>query len=147
MKVAIPTWRDRVSPVFDVAQHLLLVELTDGAEVSRQQVSLLETDPARRVRRLQDLQVQTLICCAVSQPLREALVSSGIEVIDQVCGNVEEIVAAYRNGTLDEERFAMPGCDSHHRPKSREILPRRSRKSISPPVSLTCSPDTSGGRV
>jgi predicted Fe-Mo cluster-binding NifX family protein len=122
MKVAIPTWRDRVSPVFDVAQQLLLVELTDVAEVSRQLVSLLETDPARRTRRLQDLQVQTLICCAVSQPLREALVGCGIEVIDQVCGNVAEIVAAYRNGTVDEERFAMPGCDGHHRPKVQKNL-------------------------
>jgi predicted Fe-Mo cluster-binding NifX family protein len=117
MKVAIPTWRDRVSPVFDVAQQLLLVELIDAAVVSRQQVTLLETDPARRTRRLQDLQVQTVICCAVSQPLREAVVSCGIEVIDQICGNVDEIVAAYQNGTLDEERFAMPGRDGHHRPE------------------------------
>jgi predicted Fe-Mo cluster-binding NifX family protein len=113
MKIAIPTWRDRVSPVFDVAQQLLLVELIDVAEVSRQQVSLLETDPVRRARRVQDLQVQTLICCAVSEPLREALVGCGVEVIDHICGDVEEIVAAYQNGTLGEERFAMPGCDGH----------------------------------
>jgi predicted Fe-Mo cluster-binding NifX family protein len=117
MKVAIPTWRDRVSPVFDVAQHLLLIELTDVAQVSRQEVWLHEAEPARRVRRLEDLHVQTLICCAVSQPLKAALVSTGIKVIDQVCGNVEEIVVAYRNGTLDEERFAMPGCDGHHPPE------------------------------
>ena len=57
MKVAIPTWRDRVSPVFDVAQHLLLLELTDGAEVSRQEIALPETGPVRRARRLQDLQL------------------------------------------------------------------------------------------
>ena len=117
MKVAIPTWRDRVSPVFDVARHLLLIELTDVAEVSRQEVWLPEAEPARRLRRLEDLQVQTLICCAVSQPLKAALVSHGIEVIDQVCGDAEEIVGAYRNGTLDEERFAMPGCDGHQRPE------------------------------
>jgi predicted Fe-Mo cluster-binding NifX family protein len=113
MKVAIPIWRDRVSPVFDVAQHLLLLELTDAAELSRERIALLESDPVRRTRQLQDLHVQTLICCAVSQSLREALVGGGIEVIDQVCGNVEEIVAAYRNGTLAETRFAMPGSHGH----------------------------------
>ncbi len=47
MKVAIPTWRDRVSPVLDVARHLLLIELTDVTEVSRQEISLPETEPAR----------------------------------------------------------------------------------------------------
>jgi predicted Fe-Mo cluster-binding NifX family protein len=118
MKVAIPTWRDRVSPVFDVAQHLLLLELTDAAEVSRQQVSLPEAELSRRLRRLEDLQIQTLICCGVSQPLKSVLVSNGIEVIDQICGDVEAIIVAYRNGTLDEERFSMPGCGGHHRPKA-----------------------------
>lgn len=117
MKIAIPVWRERVSPVFDVAQHLLLFELTDVAEVSRQEVLLPEAEPGRRARRLADLHVQTLICCAVSQPLKTALVSHGIEVFDQVCGDVEEIVAAYRNGTLDEERFAMPGGDGRRRPE------------------------------
>jgi predicted Fe-Mo cluster-binding NifX family protein len=99
--------------VFDVAQHLLLVELTDKAVLSRAMVPLPEADSARRVRRLQDLQVRTLICCAVSQPLKEALVGGGIEVNDEVCGDVEEIVAAYQNGTLGEERFAMPGYGGH----------------------------------
>lgn len=117
MKVAIPTWRDRVSPVLDVARHLLLIELTDVTEVSRQEVSLPEAELARRVRRLVDLQVQTLICCAVSQPLKAALVSHGIDVVDEVCGDVEQVVVAYRNGTLDEERFAMPGCVGHQRPR------------------------------
>lgn len=63
-----------------------------------------------------DLQIQTVICCAVSQPLRAALVRHGIEVLDEICGDVEEVVRAYWNGVLDEERFAMPGCVGHHRP-------------------------------
>lgn len=120
MIIAIPTWMGRVSPVFDVAQHMLLIELTDEAEVARQEVRLSEAEPARRLRRLEDLQVQTVICCAVSQPLKAALVSYGIAVLDQVCGDVEEVVAAYRNRALDEERFAMPGCDGHPRPEIQE---------------------------
>ena len=117
MKVAIPTCRDRVSPVFDVAQHLLLVEVTDGAEVSRQDVWLPEAEPTRRAHRLAELHVQTLICCAISQPLKAAVADDGVEVLDEVCGNVEEIVVAYRNGTLGEERFAMPGCGGYQRPE------------------------------
>ncbi len=117
MRVVIPTWRDRVSPVLDVARHLLLIELTGATEVSRQEVSLPESEPARRVRQLVDLQVQTLICCAVSQPFKTALVSHGIEVLDEVCGDVEQVVLAYRSGTLHEARFAMPGCLGHPRPQ------------------------------
>jgi predicted Fe-Mo cluster-binding NifX family protein len=118
MKVAVPTWRDRVSPVFDVAQHLLLVELTDAAEVSRQEVWLHEADAAQRVRRLEDLHVRTLVCGAVSQSLKAALDSCGIEVIDQICGDADEVVLAYRQGTLHDERFAMPGCGGHHQTRA-----------------------------
>ena len=35
MRLAIPTWNDRVSPVFDTASRLVLVDVEQGAEQGR----------------------------------------------------------------------------------------------------------------
>ncbi len=115
MKIAIPVWQGRVSPVFDVAQHVLLVELAGDAELARRQTRLLSNQPAQRVRLLGDFGANALICGAISQPLKAALSRSGVQVLDWVCGEIEEVLRAYQTGTLDEDRFAMPGCCEHSR--------------------------------
>lgn len=51
-----------------------------------------------------------LVCGAISWPLEALVAASGIRVIPLICGDVEEVVQALRNGTLDDEQFAMPGC-------------------------------------
>ena len=119
MRLAIPVWQGRVSPVFDVAGHLLLVELTDGQEVARGEQLLDETTTGERARNLAEFGVETLICAAISQLLETELASRGIRVIAQVCGNVEEVLAAFVSGHLDEERFAMPGCCAQRRRRHR----------------------------
>jgi len=110
MIVAVPVWQERISPVFDVAGHVLLVELDGATEVSRRMEVLSEDQPQARVDRLQHLGVQTLICGAVSRPLEGLVASRGIEVIARICGDVEEVLQAFRSGQLQSGRFAMPGC-------------------------------------
>ena len=109
MKVAVPDWQGRVSPVFDVAEQILLVDV-DDEDGNRQVESLGSTGPHQRAQRLAELGVKVLVCGAISWPLEALLASSGIQVIPLVCGEVEEVVQAFRDGTLEDERFAMPGC-------------------------------------
>jgi predicted Fe-Mo cluster-binding NifX family protein len=115
MKVAIPHWQGRVSPVFDVAGNVLLVEVAKGREFGRQHVQLSTQDPQRRAQRLAQLGADVLICGAISWPLQMALSVVGVEVIAEVCGDVEQVLAAYVNGQLNEEAFLMPGCCGRRR--------------------------------
>ena len=110
MKVAIPVWRGRISPVFDVAGQLLLLDLTDGQPSTRQEQVLEEEAADGRAARLAELGVETLICAGVSKPLETALAAQGVRVIAHVCGDVEEVLQAFVKGNLQEPRFAMPGC-------------------------------------
>ena len=119
MKLAIPVWQGRISPVFDVAGQLLLVELADGREVARQEQMVDETTADERARRLAELGVGTLICAGISQPLEAILAGCGIRVIARICGGVEEVLAAFVAGRLGEERFAMPGCCGQRRRRHR----------------------------
>jgi len=109
MKIAVPVWQGRVSPVFDVAGQVLLVEWNGAGRQSRREEVLAEQSPDRRAARLAEWGVTTLICCAVSRPLEILLAAYKIQMISQVCGEVEEVLQAFRTGTLESERFAMPG--------------------------------------
>ena len=110
MRVAIPTWIDRVSPVFDVARRLVVVTLGGDRQVKREEAAIEAADLAARVARVTQLGVDVLICGAISMPLEAMLASAGIRVIPHKCGRVEDIVVAFASGQLTDETFLMPGC-------------------------------------
>ncbi len=111
VKIAVPEWQGRVSPVFDVAARVLLVELSGEVEHDQRQTeSLGSTAPHERVRRLVELGVDVLVCGAISWPLQALLAAGNVRVIANICGPVDEVVMAFRQGTLEDGRFAMPGC-------------------------------------
>ena len=106
----MPTWAGTVSPVFDVARRLLVVDCETGGEVRRSEAALGETHVLGRATRLARLGVEVLICGAISRPLEQALGSAGIDVIAHVCGDVDEVLRAYLSGRLAGRAFLMPGC-------------------------------------
>ena len=101
---------ERVSPVFDVAKHLLLVDIDHSTEVARCNKTINETELVTRASHVADLGVEVLICGAISKPLKMILEAKGIEVVGQVCGNVEEVMQAFLKGALNNQLFLMPGC-------------------------------------
>lgn len=110
MKIAIPNWQGRVSPVFDVARDVLLVDVVDGLAQARTAVRMSEDDIQARVKTMVDLSVDVLICGAISRPLEMAVWLAGIEVFPQTRGSVEQVLAAFVSGNLNQDKFIMPGC-------------------------------------
>ena len=125
MKIAIPHWQGRVSPVFDVAGRVLVVEMNSGAELARQDVVLDVEDPQLRAARLAQTGANLLICGAISWPLEMALSACGIDVIPQTCGEVEQVLAAFAAGQLCQDAFQMPGCCGRRRQRARRRRGRR----------------------
>lgn len=118
-KVAIPYHLGRISPVFDVARNVLTVSLKDGQEQVRGEVALVASDPFLRAQELKSLGVDILVCGAISQTYETALSAKGINVIGSICGPLEEVVSAVLNGTLEDERFLMPGFAGPRRLRGR----------------------------
>ena len=119
MIVAIPVWQGRVSPVFDVAGQLLVVELNGSVENARRYETLPDEAPERRTQQLQALGVGTLICGAISRPLEALLAEGQIEVIPRICGDAEEVLRAFLSAGLQDDQFAMPGCCGQKRRRHR----------------------------
>jgi predicted Fe-Mo cluster-binding NifX family protein len=112
MRIAIPQWQERVSPVFDVAQSLLLIDMEDGIERRREERRLPEADAFSRLAEFFACRASVLICGAISAPVEARLTASGVQVIGFRCGFVEEVLAAYGKGELSSQAYAMPGCRS-----------------------------------
>jgi len=115
MRVAIPQWQGRVSPVFDVADSLLLIDLGHGVEIARKGVALVEDTPLGRAQSMAGLRIDTLICGAISRPLELALLYCGMEVISQICGDVDQVLETYMKGRMQQQIFFMPGCSGSQR--------------------------------
>lgn len=109
-RLAIPVWEDRVSPVFDAARTLLVVDL-DRGRVHRRWYERVEGEALRpRVDRLERLGVKVLICGAVSGQLASLIEQSGIRLVPFIAGRCEEVLAAFARGDPPSADFLMPGC-------------------------------------
>lgn len=114
-KVGITHHLGYVSPVFDVARNLLSVSIPDGQGQIRQEAALETADPLLRAQKIKDLGVNVTVCWVISSVYQMALIQKGIKVIASVCGPLEEVLAAFLDGTLHDSRFLMPGCTGQWR--------------------------------
>jgi predicted Fe-Mo cluster-binding NifX family protein len=110
MKAAFATWNNRIAPLFDATRQVCVVERNANNRATRRLRSFRRTAPVRKVLRLVEWGVATLVCGAISQPLESILAAHGIEVIDYVAGDVDEVIEAWLQGRIDDAAFAMPGC-------------------------------------
>lgn len=108
MRVSLPVWNGRLSPVFDVAKRFALVDVVNGTIIRR---SVHRFPNARRVAHLWTLGVNVVICGAVSHELEAALSEAGINVISEICGPTDSIITAFIGGTLVDGPFLSP-CHS-----------------------------------
>ncbi|MBF0452074.1 MAG: NifB/NifX family molybdenum-iron cluster-binding protein [Candidatus Magnetomorum sp.] len=114
MKIAIPTFRSRLSPVFDWCERLLIIEKMQNDEM-RMEVSLANLTLMERVNILLELNIEILICGVVSESLLPVLESKNIHVIPGIAGTIDEIIEAFFMDTLKQKKFTMPGCQGLRR--------------------------------
>jgi predicted Fe-Mo cluster-binding NifX family protein len=114
MRIAASTHMGRISPLLDVAERFLVLEIEGGRQVRRDEFLVQETGLGERARRIAALGATVLICGAVSRPL-EAMLSTTVRLVPNTCGPVEEVIQAFLSGRLDEQSFLMPGCRGRRR--------------------------------
>jgi predicted Fe-Mo cluster-binding NifX family protein len=110
MRLAIPEWNGQVSPVFDVAARLLLLDVEQGREVHREIEILTGRTPEGRARRLGALDVDILVCGAISTSVEREANAAGVRVISLVTGPVEDIARIVALEREIPEVYLMPGC-------------------------------------
>jgi predicted Fe-Mo cluster-binding NifX family protein len=110
MKIALSVWKDCISTVFDAADQLLVVEKDGDGVLKRTPVRFNSADGPSRAMQLKEMEIDVLICGAISRSQEAAIAASGITVHPFLRGPVQEIIAAYESGQLHTAAFALPGC-------------------------------------
>ncbi len=109
MKIAITVWGNRISPVFDSAQTLLVAEVRQ-VEVVNRQIEVFQAGLfSYLIELLAELEVRVLICGALSDEPAAMLAASEIEVIPFITGEAEAVLSLYVKG-MDLTDCIMPGC-------------------------------------
>jgi predicted Fe-Mo cluster-binding NifX family protein len=109
MKVVIPVYRNRVSPVFDWCSSLLLVDLESG----RREVAVADKDPSKQACQLAELGADLVVCGGISELLLGLIEANNIKIISGVSGDIDDVVAAINAKEISHPRFMMPGCAGH----------------------------------
>ena len=109
MRVAIPIWEGRISPVFDTAERVAVSELEGGKVTSRSELTFDSDFLPSRAISLRRWGVQVLICGGISAYQARLVAAQGIKVISGMSGEIDEVLKAYSRGNILESRFSMPG--------------------------------------
>lgn len=127
MNAAFSIWENRIAPVFDTASRLAIVSgtLTDGPPTV---VTTTWGAPSEAIAVLLERHVSVLVCGAVSRPVLDAVTARNIEVYPFVTGELDEVMRAWRNGGLDDDRFRMPGCGRGMGGQGRRLRRRGERR-------------------
>jgi len=99
MKIAIPAFQSKVSPRFDTAQELVLLEVVDGNVIHRERQPLQADSAAGKIKILLEQGVDTLICGGIDRLSQQQIGFNRIEVYSWVTGEIDDAVSCFlRNG-------------------------------------------------
>lgn len=102
-KVAIPQLGHKVAPRFEVARRMLIASIDNGKVTNSKIIDCGEADGYRRVRLLRIHRVSALLCNGINASFKDILVASGLLVIPQCRGEINQLFEDYIQGTLSSE--------------------------------------------
>jgi predicted Fe-Mo cluster-binding NifX family protein len=113
-RIAIPVFQERISPVLDACNRLLVVDIANGKEIQRTDVSLKKMSREERTEAVSRWNIDTIICAGVSELMCSYIESRGVRLISGIAGELEKIIDAYIHNRLDQKCFMMPGKKKPH---------------------------------
>jgi predicted Fe-Mo cluster-binding NifX family protein len=109
IRIGIPVFHHRVSPVLDTCTRLLIIDFEGQTEVDRREVVFDVYAPSERMEMVKKLNPDAIICCAVSDVFDRMLQAAGISLICGIVGDVQQVAEAFLDNRLDAPCFRMPG--------------------------------------
>jgi predicted Fe-Mo cluster-binding NifX family protein len=100
MKIAIPVFNSRISPRFDCAQEMLLVDIADGKIMAQWKISINKLSSIEKNRTMLNLGVDTLICGGIDRHSMQWLKYHDLPVYAWLTGDVQDILTCFLTGGL-----------------------------------------------
>ncbi len=109
MKIAITIWGNRISPVFDSANTLMIAQVDNSKIVSRIIEDFNPTITTQIASVLKNYLIDVLICGAITEFQSEIIEQGGIKLVSFVSGDTEKVLASYVKEPHLIANFLMPG--------------------------------------
>ncbi len=122
MKIAIPIFGSRVSPRCMFASDMIVARIKHGKVQSSDLCAVEGMSEEIFLDQLVDLNVNVFICGGAGKEFIEEAEASGIRVINNVAGEVDDVLKAYIDGTL-APGFGISEKIEIKRPAERHIEP------------------------
>ena len=97
----------------DTANQLMLFDYEDKKELSRSVLDIPNLNVVYKAEFFRAQGVSLLICGAISMQMYRILTASQVEIIPFIRGSIQEVLAAYVDGDLQNGDFFLPGCQDH----------------------------------
>jgi len=110
MKIAITTWGNRVSPVFDAAKTLLIADIENQSINSKTYESFQPDDIMALAALLNRENVTALVCGAISETYAARLAENRVRMFAFVTGNAMDVLDCLAMHNTIKPAFKMPGC-------------------------------------
>jgi predicted Fe-Mo cluster-binding NifX family protein len=109
IRIAIPIFHNRVSPVLDTCTCLLIIDFDGKVDVEKREIPFDVYSQSERFKIVKNLNPDAIICCGISEVFDKMLQSAGIRLISGIAGDVEQVTEAFLANRIDDPRFRMPG--------------------------------------
>ena len=100
MKVAIPLFKDRISPRFDFCPEIWIIELNNGKVINQEKWPMESFNLQQRLEQLTSKRVDKIICGGIDSFCMDHLGNMGIDVIHNVAGEAGEVLNLFISGLL-----------------------------------------------
>ncbi len=100
-KIAICQFNGRVSPRFDHSAELVMVTMDHSGSIEKREVIFTAAlNPGDLAALLALHRIETLICGGVRKDCQQMLRKNNIQLIDNVIGDVDDVLHLYQKGDL-----------------------------------------------
>jgi len=127
MITALTIWENRISPVFDSSQTLLVAQIENNKIANRHLEPFNPSLPSHFADRLDAIGVEILICGAISQLPADIIEAMGIKLIPFISGNADEVLENLVKDQPIVPEFLMPGCRSRNNENVYKGMPQSRR--------------------
>ncbi len=117
MVVGFTIWGERISPVFDSSHMLLVAVVQDSTIISKRIEPFDPLVPFLLSEKLKELNIDVLVCGAISIEPSLVVQSAGISLIPFISGKVETILDEFTRGESLSGKYLMPGCSENRQKK------------------------------
>jgi predicted Fe-Mo cluster-binding NifX family protein len=101
-RIALSTFKNRISSRLDSADEILILTLEDKRVKNSKTIRIVPSSPLDKIQQIIELNPDVLICGGLTQLCNHKLKNTSITVIPWTKGNAEDVFKKFLEGKLNE---------------------------------------------